>query len=187
MSYKRFFAGILLLAFFVPCVSFAQTTRATTYSPQYIAILEQLVKLLEQELAAIQVTASTATQTATTTAVTLSPNVSVTVSPATIAFDGTTTISWVATGAASCTLNLSPVLLATTGSQTTGVLETSTTYTVKCSGANGSASGNATVTVQPWVPPAGVKVLPPGECTFATQPCTTGPHGFSCIDDGCGG
>jgi hypothetical protein len=178
---KKLFASLLMLAIFVPCVSFAQTTNTTTYSPQYIALLEQLLKVLEQELASIQAAA------VSTTTATQSPQVSVTVTPANIAFDATSTLSWTATGATSCTLSPSPVLLATTGSQATGVLESSTTYTVTCAGASGSTSGSATVTVQPWVPPAGVKVLPAGECTFATQPCTTGPHGFSCIDDGCGG
>ncbi len=67
MSYKRFFAGIVLLAFFVPCVSFAQTTTPTTYSPQYIALLQQLLSLLEQELAAIQATNAPANTTATST------------------------------------------------------------------------------------------------------------------------
>lgn len=114
--------------------------------------------------------------------------VHVTVEPASIAFDGTTTISWTAqTGATSCTLGSSPVLLAPIGSQTTGVLESSTTYTVTCSGVGGSVSGSATVTVQPWVPPAGYKVLPWGECTTATAPCTTGPNDPGCSKDGCGG
>jgi hypothetical protein len=68
MSYKRLFAGIALLAFFVPSVSFAQTPKATTYSPQYVAILQQLIKLLEEELAAIQTAAPSTASTTVTTA-----------------------------------------------------------------------------------------------------------------------
>ncbi len=70
---KKFLIAITLVVFFVPCVSFAQTATPTTYSPQYIAILQQLVKLLEQELAAIQpatVPTTTAVTTNSTTATT---------------------------------------------------------------------------------------------------------------------
>ena len=187
---KKIFASLVVLAIFVPCVSFAQTTQPTTYTPQYIALLEQLLKVLEQELASIQSAAVSTTASSSTTAVaSQNPQVSVTVSPANIAFDATSTLSWTATGATSCTLNPSPILLATTGSQTTGVLESSTTYTVTCTGTNGSSSGSATVTVQPWIPPVGYKVIQ--DCSFATAPCTTGPHGEFCYKDssgsGCGG
>lgn len=121
------------------------------------------------------------------------PKVKVTASPSSIAYDGTSTISWVATDAMSCTLNSSPVLLATKGNQVetptdptadwTKVNET--TYTVACTGAGGSISGEATITIQPWVPPTGLKVLK--ECTFATAPCITGPNGWSCFEGSCGG
>jgi hypothetical protein len=56
---KKFLASLVVLAIFVPCVSFAQTT--TTYSPQYISLLQQLLTLLEQELAATQTSTSSST------------------------------------------------------------------------------------------------------------------------------
>jgi len=75
------------------------------------------------------------------------PRVGVTANPANIVDGDTTTISWVAQGATSCTMNSSPVLLTPTGSQTTGALTTSTTYTFTCSFADGTYSGGATVNV----------------------------------------
>lgn len=123
------------------------------------------------------------------------PKVKVTVSPSSVAYDGTATISWVATDALSCALDSSPVLLTVTGSQSITPTDSKAdwsktnekTYIVTCTGAGGSASGKATVTVQPWVPPAGYKILPWGQCTFATAPCITGPNGLGCSKDGCGG
>ena len=115
------------------------------------------------------------------------PKVAVTINPSSIEYGGTATISWTASGATSCTLNSSPILLAPTGSQTTGVLTTSTTYIFSCIDKDGTASGSATANVQPWAPPPGVKVLPEGECTQFSAPCTTGPGGWSCSKDGCGG
>jgi hypothetical protein len=190
---KKILTYFIVLAFFVPCVSFAQTTQPVTYSPQYVALLEQLVKLLEQELASIQSSASTATQSVITSAVPASPTVTVTVAPASIQYDATTTLTWIAYGAASCALNSSPTLLASTGSEIVTPTNpnadwtntNTTSYTVTCTGTGGSASGSATVSVQPWIPPAGYKVLQ--ECSFATAPCTTGPHGEFCYQGGCGG
>ena len=126
------------------------------------------------------------------------PKIKVTATPSSIAYDGTSAISWVATDAASCTLDSSPLLLAPTGSQTVHpanpnyqdwLKPVETKYTVTCTGAGGSISGNATVTVS-WTPPAGYKYLPTGQCTQTTAPCTTGPGG--CLVEkygviGCGG
>ncbi len=84
--------------------------------------------------------------------------VKVTANPVTVEYGGTSVISWVATDALSCTLGSSPVLLAVTGSQSVSPTNpdwsksNKTTYTVTCTGAGGSASGEAAVTVQSWKP-----------------------------------
>ncbi len=75
------------------------------------------------------------------------PKVIVTINPSSVDYGGTATLSWTANGATSCTLNSSPVLLAPTGSQTTGTLSTSTTYTVSCTDKDGTASSSVTVNV----------------------------------------
>lgn len=143
-------------------------------------------------------TNTTTTVVASTTAptiapaVTPAPKVNVTATPSSVEYDGTSIISWVATNALSCTLGSSPVLLAVTGSQPVKPTGSSdwantniTTYSVTCTGTGGSATGNATVTIQPWVPPAGYKVRQ--DCTFGKAPCTTGPDGLFCSKDSCGG
>jgi hypothetical protein len=127
-----------------------------------------------------------AEQQAETAAEAVAVTVNITAQPASVPFDGMSTISWIANNAASCTLNSSPVLLAPTGSQTTGALETTTTYTINCTGINGSTSGSTTVTIQPYVPPTGYKLLPAGQCTELTSPCVTGPGvGTMCDKNGC--
>lgn len=139
-------------------------------------------------------TAESSTTQSPAPTVTPTPKVKVTASPSSVEYDSTAIISWVATDALSCTLNSSPVLLAVTGSQSVTPTDPSkdwaksnkTTYTVTCTGAGGSASGDTTVTVQPWIPPAGYKVLPAGQCNFATAPCVTGPGGMFCSKSGCG-
>lgn len=90
------------------------------------------------------------------------PKVKVTASPSSVAYDGTTTVSWVATDALSCALDSSPVLLTVTGSQSVTPTDSKAdwskasekSYTVTCTGAGGSSSGKATVTVQAWMPSA---------------------------------
>ena len=94
------------------------------------------------------------------------PKVIVTVNPSSVDYGGTATLSWTANGATSCTLNSSPVLLAPAGSQTTGTLTTSTTYTLSCNDKDGAASGSATVNVQPLLMP------PPG------SPCANMMNGY---------
>ncbi len=124
------------------------------------------------------------------------PKVKVTASPSTITYDGTTTISWTATDALSCTLDSSPVLLSVTGSQSVTPTDPKAdwsksnerTYTIACTGTGGSASGKATVTVQAWVPPAGFNVT--NQCSFNYRqnwPCITGPGGWGCSEGSCGG
>lgn len=86
------------------------------------------------------------------------PKVRITANPSTVEYGGTSAISWVAADALSCTLGSSPVLLAVTGSQSVSPTNTDwsesnkTTYAVTCTGAGGSVSGEASVTVRPWAP-----------------------------------
>lgn len=112
--------------------------------------------------------------------------VHVTLSPSTIAYGATTTLSWIDSQASSCTLGSSPVLLAKAGSEVVSPTISdwsaggSVTYTVTCNLDTGSVSGSGKVMVRPWQPPEGFKVLPGGQCTEATAPCTTGPNGWFC-------
>ena len=115
------------------------------------------------------------------------PKVIVTAHPEIVEYDGTSTISWKAQWAASCTLNSSPALLASTGSKPTGSLTTSTTYTFTCTDKNTAVTGSTTVNVKPWAPKPGVKLLPAGQCTRATAPCITSEECWGCNEEGrCG-
>lgn len=124
----------------------------------------------------------------------LNPKVKVTANPSNVEYDGTSVISWTATDALSCTLDSSPVLLSITGFQSVKPTDTSkdwsktnkTTYSITCTGAGGSITENVTITIQPWTPPTGYKVLPAGQCNFTTAPCVTGPGGMFCSKGGCG-
>lgn len=77
MSNKKILASFVVLAFFVPCVSFAQTTSPTTYQQQIlqlIALLTQEVQSLEAQLQNLQ---SATAPTATTPSVQSAPSISV--------------------------------------------------------------------------------------------------------------
>lgn len=114
-----------------------------------------------------------------------SPEVKVIATPSSIAYNGESTISWIATNALSCTLGSSPVLLAASGSQSVSPTDPQAdwskvnekTYTVSCTGTGGSASGEATVSVQSWVPPTGYRVSPACGTATLRASCITGPNG----------
>lgn len=113
------------------------------------------------------------------------PKMTVTANPASVEYGGSATINWAADGARSCTLNSSPILMAPTGSTTTGSLLNSTKYSVTCFYEDRFASQSVLVEVQPWQPPAGYKVLPGEECTISKAPCVS-PGGFTlCEKKGC--
>jgi fibronectin type 3 domain-containing protein len=83
---------------------------------------------------------------ATTTAT--SPTVSLSANPTSITSGGSSTLTWSATNATSCSASnawsgTKPV----SGSETIGPIATTSTFTLVCSGAGGSASQSATVTV----------------------------------------
>jgi len=75
--------------------------------------------------------------------------VSVTSVPATDPYQGFV-ISWKSENSSSCTLNSSPALLASKGSQTTGIIYSPTTFTVTCSGVDNSESASDSVTLSPY-------------------------------------
>ncbi len=74
------------------------------------------------------------------------PVVTVSASPASVAYNGSSTISWSAPGATSCTYNGSPVA-APSGSFSTGALQSSTLYTIYCNNVAGTGNGNTSVSV----------------------------------------
>ena len=86
--------------------------------------------------------AATVTMTAPAPAVTFSAN------PSTVKNGATSTLTWSSTNATACTASGGwSGTEATSGSQTTAALTTTTQYTLTCTGAGGSASQSATVTV----------------------------------------
>lgn len=88
-----------------------------------------------------------AVQSATVSVTTPAPAVSFSASPSTVAKGAISTLTWSSTHATSCTASggwSGPE--ATSGSQATGAIAVTTTYTLSCSGPGGSATQSATVT-----------------------------------------
>jgi hypothetical protein len=86
------------------------------------------------------------TRSITTPNCALPPTASISANPTSIPYNTASTISWSSTDADSCTVS-PPGWTGTSGSQSTGNLTSSQTYTVSCSGPGGSAQSSATVTV----------------------------------------
>src|SRR3989344_1922485 len=90
------------------------------------------------------------------------PTASISISPSSIAYNGSATISWSSTNATSCTAQGDPASwqggIATSGSQT-GNFTQSATYRISCSGPGGTSSqASATLTVA--APPAPTADIP---------------------------
>ena len=84
------------------------------------------------------------------TAPTAGPTVAQSANPASITSGGASTLSWTSTNATLCTASGAwSGTKATSGSQSTGNLTATATYSLACTGAGGSASQSATVTVTP--------------------------------------
>jgi len=95
------------------------------------------------------------------------PTCNISASPASINYGSSSTISWSSTNATSCSI-ASPGWTGTSGSQNTGSLTSTRTYTESCTGAGGSCTDSATVTVS--APPS----TPVGSCgSFNDLTCTT--------------
>ena len=76
------------------------------------------------------------------------PTVSISANPAQVSANGSSTLTWSASNATSCTASGAWTgTKAVSGSQGVGPLTTNKTYTLSCTGAGGSASKSTTVTV----------------------------------------
>lgn len=76
------------------------------------------------------------------------PTVSLNANPASVDFEGTTTLSWSAVNAQSCVASGGwSGARNTSGSATVGPLQANTTYTLNCTGEGGTSSDSTTVTV----------------------------------------
>lgn len=73
------------------------------------------------------------------------PTISLTATPASVAYSGTSVITWTSTNSTSCTKSWGAN--GTGGAYTTPVLTTNTTYAISCTGSGGIATGSVTVGV----------------------------------------
>ncbi len=90
------------------------------------------------------------------------PSATISVNPTSIAYNGTTTVTWSSTNTSSC--SVTPGLVSgTSGSFNSGALTATRTYTVTCTG--GAASAQATVTVGP-APPTCSSATPDGTAAY---------------------
>jgi hypothetical protein len=97
-----------------------------------------------------------ATQSATVsvTGSTPAPTVNLSASPNSVASGNASTLTWTASNATACTASggWSGAKATTGGSQSTGALTASKSYTLTCSGSGGSASHSATVSISAATP-----------------------------------
>jgi hypothetical protein len=109
------------------------------------------------------------------------PTVSLSTSPTTVSSGGSAMLSWSSSNASSCTASAGwsgneP----TSGSASTGALSATTSYTLTCSGAGGSASQTVTVNVSAPPNPT-ISGTPATSVTAGTaysfQPTASGPSG----------
>jgi hypothetical protein len=86
------------------------------------------------------------------------PSVALTANPSVVFTNGSSTLSWTSANVSSCTASAVPANASWTGSkstsssfphESTGPLSATTTFTLSCTGVNGSASSNAVVNVVP--------------------------------------
>jgi hypothetical protein len=103
------------------------------------------------------------------------PTVSLSADPATIAAQGTTTLTWSTTNSDSCTASgdwtgQKPA----SGSEIIGPLTSNTSYSITCSGAGGTSADSATVTIQGAQPAPAI--------TISANPASINAGGFSVID-----
>ena len=106
--------------------------------------------------------AATATVTVSTVPANPVPAATLVASPTSIASGAASTLTWSSTNATACTASGGwSGALATSGTQSTGALTATTTYTLVCTGAGGtSLAAKATVTVVP-VPTVTLTATPP--------------------------
>ncbi len=88
------------------------------------------------------------------------PILSLAASPASVTSNGSSTLSWSSTNATSCAASGAwSGSKATSGSQSTGVLTASRSYSLTCTGPGGSASASTTVMVSGMPPPPPVPTV----------------------------
>lgn len=95
----------------------------------------------------------TASASASVTVTLPLPQIALSANPTTIAAGGSSTLSWITQNANSCTASATPAnagwsgARATSGSQSTGALNATTSFTLSCTGAGGTAQQTTTVAV----------------------------------------
>ena len=129
---------------------------------------------------------TSAPATATVTIGTI-PTATLNANPTSIAGGGTSTLTWSSTNATSCTATGGTFAgtKAASGSQSTGALTASTTYSLRCSGAGGtSTAASATVTIAP-VPTATLTASPSPIASGASSTLTwSSTNATSCTASG---
>lgn len=94
-----------------------------------------------------------ASQNATISVTSPAPTVTISASPASVAYNGSSTLTWSSTNATACTASGAwNVPTATSGSQVLNLLTATSNYTLTCSGAGGSVNQTVTITVAPPPP-----------------------------------
>jgi hypothetical protein len=116
------------------------------------------------------------------------PVVSLSASPSTVASGGSSTLVWTSTGADSCVASGGwSGVLTTNGTQTLGSLASSATYTITCTGVNGSASQSVLVVVnaaQP-APTATISASPASVAAGASTTLTwNSANASNCVASG---
>jgi hypothetical protein len=101
------------------------------------------------------------------------PSVSLSASPTSVTSGGTSKLTWSSSDVTSCTASGGwSGSLATSGSQATDAISAPTSYTLTCSGADGSASNSVTVAVSSGTPTTGT----------ASRPTYNTGNGFFVLD-----
>lgn len=158
-----------------PSVPATQTPAAAHQPSSTYGTVPSVQTSKKEELAPTQVNSTNTSTNAGASITAPTPKVKVTASPSSVEYGGTSVISWVVTDASSCTLGSSSILLAVAGSQSVSPTNSDwsksnkTTYTVTCTGAGGSVSEEASVTVQSWVPSVECKKAAEGTPTVKGQ------------------
>ncbi len=105
--------------------------------------------------------------------VNVEPSVSLTASPLTVAYNTSSALSWNSQNATGCVGSGSWSVNATSGSQSTGPLTGSKTYTITCTGTGGSKSATVDVIVTPPPPGAATVSLTANPTTVISGSATT--------------
>jgi hypothetical protein len=101
------------------------------------------------------------------------PTVSLSASPASIAYNGSSTLTWISTDATTCSAGGAwSGFKAVNGSQAVGPLTATSTYTLTCTGPGGSAGQSATVTVA---------AAPLPTVNLSANPTTVNSGGFTTL------